>query len=75
MSEYDVYILSGFLLVAFGLISVFSASVDGRKPTFGAVLVLIGCGALYMASTLAPQGMKFADVPDAFIRLAAQFFN
>ncbi len=75
MPEYDVYLLAGTVLACVGAVSIFSATVDGRRPFFGVVLVLLGCASIYMASTLAPQGMKFVDIPNAFIRLAGMLFN
>ena len=70
MSEYEVYLLIAFLFGLFGLVSLFSATVDGRRPALAIVMLLICGGAFFMASHVNTVGMKVSDVPRAFLKIA-----
>jgi hypothetical protein len=65
MNLYDTYLLVGSALIVAGCISLFSATVDGRRPRAAIIMLVIGFGAIYGASTQAGEAMSLRDIPRA----------
>jgi uncharacterized membrane protein len=65
MNLYDIYLLAGTALILIGCVVLFSATVDGRAPTTAIVILLVGFGCIYGASTQKGDGMALSDIPAA----------
>lgn len=69
MNLYDIYLLTGTALILLGCVLLFSATVDGRASTTAFVVLAIGFGCIYGASTQKGEGMALKDIPMALGRL------
>lgn len=68
----DLYLVLGIVLAVLAIPSVFSAIMDGHPPRV-ATLVLMAAGVLVvLAINERPGGYTLQDVPNAFVRVAAQ---
>lgn len=65
MNLYDVYLLTGTVLILIGCVVLFSATVDGRPSSTAIVILLIGFASIYGASTQKSEGMSLRDIPAA----------
>ncbi|MEM9552510.1 MAG: hypothetical protein AAGA05_15120 [Pseudomonadota bacterium] len=70
--ETDLALVLGIVIAGFSLPSILSALGDGRTPRASAVTVLIAGGLILYAVQQKPGGYAWSDVPNAFIRVAAQ---
>ena len=69
MSQYDIYLLCGTVLILIGCVALFSATVDGRSSPTAIILLVLGFGCLYGASTQSNNGMELSDIPTAIGKL------
>lgn len=71
----DLYLVFGIVLAVLAVPSIFSAVMDGHPPRVAA-LVLMAAGVLVvLAINERPGGYTIEDVPNAFVRVAAQIMR
>lgn len=75
MTNQDLYLVIGIILVGFSLPSIIGALMDRRAPRVGAIVFVIGGGLIAMAITQAPGVYDLEEVPEAFIRVVAYFIR
>ncbi len=73
MSQPDLYLVVGILLVGFSIPSVLGALADRRSPWVAVIVILIGGG--LAAYALTRQSYTLEDVPEAFVRVVAYFIR
>lgn len=71
----DLYVVIGLLTLAFAVPVMFSALSDGRPPRAAAILVVIGGGLIAFALYERPGAYALADIPAAFVRVAARILD
>ena len=69
----DVFLVLGVIIAGFSIPSIMSAAADGRAPRASAITILIAGGLILLAIQTKPGGYTFEDVPNAFVRVAAQY--
>ena len=69
MNLYEIYLLSGTALIIIGCVALFSATVDGRASSTTIIILLIGFGCIYGASTQNGEAMSLRDIPNAIGKL------
>lgn len=67
----DLALVTGLLLGWLAIPSMVSAFSDSRPPRASAVLFVIGGGLAIYALQAHPDGYGWADIPEAFVRVAA----
>ncbi|WP_299685738.1 hypothetical protein [uncultured Tateyamaria sp.] len=68
----DLFLVLGIVVAGFSIPSVLSAITDGRAPRASAVTILIAGGLVLYAMQTKQGGYALSDIPDAFVRVAAQ---
>ena len=68
----DMFLVLGIVIAGFSIPSVLSAITDGRAPRASAVTILIAGGLVLIAMQTKQGGYALSDIPDAFVRVAAQ---
>ena len=68
----DMFLVLGIIIAGFSIPSVLSAITDGRAPRASAVTILIAGGLVLIAMQTKQGGYALSDIPDAFVRVAAQ---
>ncbi len=69
MTLFDIYLLTGTALILLGCLILFNASVDGRPSSTAIVVLLVGFGCIYGASTQSTEGMSLGDIPASLGKL------
>ncbi len=69
MSDQDIYLVIGLIVIAFSIPSLLGAWADRRRPLVALVVVAIGGGLVALA--LNGQSYTWEDVPAAFVRVLA----
>lgn len=69
----DSALVLGCLLAAFSIPSIVSAWSDKRPPRSSALTLLAALGLVLYALRSAEGGYTFAQIPDAFVRVAANW--
>lgn len=69
----DLALVIGCLLAVLSVPSFLSALSDDRPPRASALTVLIAGGLILYALTTNPGGYSFAELPDVFVSVAADF--
>lgn len=69
----DTLLVLGIIVAGFSVPSILSAISDGRAPRASALTMLIAGGLILFAIQTHPGGYTLQDVPDAFVRVVAQF--
>lgn len=69
------WIVGGFLICGFGLMSWLSNSIERRSVLFGVVLSAVGFGLMGWSYMTADPAMSVGDIPLAFIEVAAYFMG
>lgn len=69
----DTLLVLGIIVAGFSVPSILSAISDGRAPRASALTILIAGGLILFAIQTHPGGYTLQDVPDAFVRVVAQF--
>ncbi|MEL6889291.1 MAG: hypothetical protein AAFO86_11350 [Pseudomonadota bacterium] len=69
----DLFLVLGIVIAGFSIPSILSAVTDGRAPRASAVTILIAGGLVLYALQTKEGGYDLSDIPDAFVRVAAQF--
>ena len=75
MLDSDIYLVIGFVVAAFAVPAVISAVADARPPRAAAIAVLVGGGFVLLAFLSKPGGYSAAQIPEAFVRVAARILN
>ena len=68
----DFFLVLGIVIAGFSIPSILAAVTDGRAPRASAVTILIAGGRIILAMQTKQGGYTLADIPDAFVRVAAQ---
>lgn len=71
--EPDIALVAGIIVAVFAIPSMVSALSDRRAPRASAITVLIAGALVIYAIRSKPGGYSLQDVPDAFVRVVAQF--
>ena len=71
----DLTLVIGIVLAALAIPSLLAAFSESRPPRAGAILILIGGILIIVALTQSPTGYRFADIPDAFLRVIGKVVN
>ena len=69
----DLMFVTGAVLLALSIPSIFSALSDSRPPRAAAIIVLVGGTLVVIALSNKPGGVALADIPDMFVRVIARF--
>ncbi len=69
----DIFLVLGIVIAGFSIPSILSAIIDGRAPRASALTILIAGGLVLFAVQTKPGGYALGDIPDAFVRVVAQF--
>lgn len=69
----DFALVVGIVLLILSVPSALNGWTEGRWPKFGTTCGVIGAICLAYALMYRPTGYTFAEVPDAFVRVFAQF--
>ena len=69
----DLFLVLGIVIAGFSIPSILSATTDGRAPRASAVTILIAGALVLYAMQTKEGGYELSDIPDAFVRVAAQF--
>jgi hypothetical protein len=69
----DLALVLGIVIAAFSIPSILSAFSDRRAPRASAITILIAGGLILYAIQTKPDGYTLEDVPNAFIRVAADY--
>ncbi|SFO88398.1 hypothetical protein [Tranquillimonas alkanivorans] len=69
----DLALVVGGVCLALAIPSVIAAFTDSRPPRAAAILFVIGGGFVAYAVNTKPGGYTFEDVPDAVVRVVAQY--
>jgi len=69
----DLFMVIGIVLAGFSIPSILSALTDRRAPRASAITLLIAGGLFILAFQTRPGGYTSADIPEAFVRVAAQY--
>ena len=69
----DIFLVLGIVIAGFSIPSILSAITDGRAPRASALTILIAGGLVLFAVQTKPGGYALGDIPDAFVRVVAQF--
>ncbi|MCR8825070.1 hypothetical protein [Pseudosulfitobacter koreensis] len=75
-SEYldsDLAMVIGVVFALLSIPSILSAMSDGRAPRASALTILIAGALILYAIQTRPGGYSIADVPHAFVVVAARF--
>jgi hypothetical protein len=74
--DLDILITIATLVVILGGSSSLAGWVDGRRPWVAILALAGGVGLLaWVHLDLKPGGLRFRDIPDAFIHVAAMILN
>ena len=71
--EPDTALVIGLLLAAFSIPAIVSAWSDRRTPRVSALTLLVAFGLVLVALRSADPSYTFADIPEAFTRVAAKW--
>jgi len=71
----DLALVVGLILTTLAIPSIISALSDSRAPRASALTILIAGGLVLYALQSNPGGYEFAEIPDVFIRVLAQYVN
>ncbi|MFT6022033.1 MAG: hypothetical protein ACI9PY_000138 [Ascidiaceihabitans sp.] len=69
----DIAMVVGLVIAGFSIPSAMSALSDSRAPRASAVTILIAGGLIIYAIRTRPGGYSLEDLPEAFVRVVAQF--
>ncbi|SDF02392.1 hypothetical protein [Sulfitobacter delicatus] len=69
----DLALVIGCLLAVLSVPSILSALTDRRAPRASALTVLIAGGLILYALRANPGGYSFAELPNVFVSVAADF--
>lgn len=69
----DTALVAGLVLAALAIPTIVSAWSDRRAPRASALTLLVGLGLVVVALRGAPDGYALAQIPDAFVRVAARW--
>lgn len=69
MTLFDIYLLVGTALILLGCLILFNATVDGRPSSTAIVVLVVGFGCIYGASTQSSEGLSLSDIPAAVGKL------
>lgn len=72
--ETDLALVIGLIILVLSAPAIISAISDGRAPRTAALALVIGGGLVVYALTQKPGGYALNEVPQAFIKVLAQFF-
>lgn len=72
--ETDLALVIGLIILVLSAPAIISAISDGRAPRTAALALVIGGGLVVYALTQKPGGYALNEVPQAFIKVIAQFF-
>lgn len=71
----DLMFVTGAILLALSIPSIFSALADSRPPRAAAIIVLIGGTLVVIALSQKPSGIALAEIPDIFFRVIGRFLR
>ena len=69
----DLFLVLGLIIAGFSIPSILSAITDGRAPRASALTILIAGGMVLYAVQAKEGGYTLTEVPDVFVRVAADF--
>jgi|TARA_B110000908_G_scaffold139014_1_gene165457 hypothetical protein len=69
----DLALVLGIVIAAFSIPSILSAFSDRRAPRASAITILIAGALVLYAIQTKPGGYTLEDVPNAFIRVVADY--
>ena len=69
----DLALVLGIVIAAFSIPSILSAFSDRRAPRASAITILIAGALVLYAIQTKPGGYTLEDVPNAFIRVTADY--
>jgi hypothetical protein len=69
----DTALVLGIVIAGFSIPSIFSAFSDRRAPRASVITVMIAGGLIVYAFQNHPGGYKLEDVPNAFVRVIADY--
>lgn len=72
---FEVALVTGCVLAVLSVVSALSAIIEGRRPRVASIVVVISGGLILGAATIAPDGLQFSDVPQAFVSIIASVLN
>ncbi len=83
MSSYEIYLLSGSLLVLLGILSAIATMTNWASAKYAVLFLVLGAGLLYYAHISNFDGLDFSnskglfigDVPDAIYKLIGKVLN
>ena len=75
MLTQDLFLVIGIIITGFAIPSILGAMADRRTPRTAAIAVLIGGSLILLAISQKPGGYTLEDVPQAFIRVVANYFR
>ncbi|PJF09777.1 hypothetical protein [Pseudorhodobacter sp. MZDSW-24AT] len=73
--ESDLMFVTGAVLLALSIPSLFSAFADSRPPRAAAIVLLIGGTLVVVALSQKPGGVALSEIPDIFLRVIARLLN
>ena len=73
MTQQDLYLVIGIVLIAFSIPAILGALADGRAPRVAAIVVILGGGLLAYAFSQRPYTLD--EIPEAFVRVLAHFIR
>ena len=65
----DLMFVTGVVLLALSIPSIFSAISDSRPPRAAAIILLIGGTLVVIALSRKPGGIALGEIPDIFFRV------
>jgi hypothetical protein len=68
----DMMFVTGAILLALSIPSIFSAFSDSRPPRAAAIILLIGGVLVVVALSQKPGGIALSEIPDIFFRVIAR---
>jgi len=69
----DTMLVLGIILAGFAIPSIFSSFSEKKAPRLSVLLLLIAGALIYFAYQWHPDGYSLAEIPNAFVRVAADY--
>ena len=69
--RFHILLVVGIVLAVFSVVAVLTALIEGRRPRVAAIMVLIAGGILALAVMQSDHGLRWEDIPNAFVAVVA----
>ena len=70
----DLIFVIGVILAGVSAVNIMATFVGGETPRVAVLVLCVGGGLAYWASTMVPGGYAAGDIPGAIFRVLGSFF-